>query len=682
MSNTAALLQTLRALNSNDQIRALDYQFARFLGELEDEPLLVLSAALVSYELGKGNVCLNLDTLDKSKLFDLGNTESQELLGLLGDGVDDWQYALRGFFSISTAPESSAKPLVLNQGRLYLYRYWQYEEKVANLLKSSKSFGVNGSEARWVLDRLFQRDYEFLFKAIDASSNNEQLQQDLVKWLDIEDKSRIDWESVCEVLRRADSPLALGELDNLIPINACLNWQKVAAALAASQGFSIISGGPGTGKTTTVTRLLAMLVELGLAQGRVPEIRLVAPTGKASARLTESIGGALEKLNCEEQVRDLIPSQAGTIHRLLGVIPNQPGFRHNENNPLHLDVLVVDEASMVDLPLMCRLLSALPPEARVILLGDRDQLASVEAGSVLGDICSAADMGYSPTQVQQLEQLTGFNLNNYPKAKSHGIGDSFCLLRKSYRFDALSGIGQLASAVNQGEPKQALDAIQAGFKDIAQHPVGPAGYQALLKLCAQGYHPYLEALGAGIQTEEDKKQVLAAYNQFRLLCAVREGRFGVAGLNQAIRQTLAKQHRVPADGQWYQGRPVLITQNDHALGLYNGDIGITLADEDGQFRVIFELPDGTIKELLPSRLPEHETVFAMTVHKSQGSEFNHTVLVLPDTMSPVLTRELVYTGITRAKKKLELFATNSLLSAAIRNPTQRTSGLKNRLLNR
>ena len=681
MRNADSILKALRELKDKRQIRPLDYQFARFISELDDNPLLTLAAALVSFELGQGNVCLNLASMNRDNLFDLDSPSSRSLLELTDAQNSSWAESLLSCIPVGSPPDSSPTPLVLDKDRLYLYRYWQHECSVAGHLYLSRAITVNEPAARSILDRLFQRDYGFLDNHLDRSSSEDRIRLELIKWLDVEHPERVNWEKVIQLVRTSEKAADLQGLNDTIPLTACLNWQKVAAALAATQTFSVISGGPGTGKTTTVTRLLAMLVELGLEQGSVPEIRLVAPTGKASARLTESIGGALEKLHCSDTVRQLIPSQAGTIHRLLGVIPKQPGFRHNADNKLHLDILVVDEASMVDLPLMNRLLEALPAHARVILLGDRDQLASVEAGSVLGDICAAADGGYTPEQTDFLENLTGFDLKACQSQQSAPIANSFCLLKKSYRFDALSGIGKLAAAVNDGNPAAVKKTWQSGYGDINQHSVDRVGYLDLLKLCVKGYRPYLKAIQAGSGTDEGRSQILATYNSFRLLCALRGGRYGVEGLNREIRQALARSGLIAGEELWYVGRPVLITQNDHSLGLYNGDIGITLSDDDGRFRVVFELPDGSLKQLLPSRLPQHETVFAMTIHKSQGSEFNHTVMVLPDVMNPVLTRELVYTGITRAREKLNIFASEQILTASIRNPTQRSSGLQARLLN-
>ncbi|MGL6176226.1 MAG: exodeoxyribonuclease V subunit alpha, partial [Vibrionaceae bacterium] len=483
---------------------------------------------------------------------------------------------------------SKPAPLVFDGQRLYLYRNWQAEQTVAKLLSARAVAVALPPESRAHLDRLFDRP--------DAK------------------KDEID-------------------------------WQKVAAACALSFRFAVISGGPGTGKTTTVTKLLAALIQ---SSAEPPLIKMVAPTGKAANRLTESIGNAVGNLDVAQSVRDQIPRQASTIHRLLGSQPNTNAFRHNAKNPLLLDVLVVDEASMVDLGMMASLLNALPAHARIILLGDRDQLASVEAGSVLADLCMNAGASFSPARARYLEQLTGFTLSEQQPPST--VADGVCLLQKSFRFDGSSGIGQLAKAINRGAPRAQIDKIwQDGFSDIARHTLDEQGYQAAIACAATGYQGYLSALAAG----KPDKQMLEKFLQFRLLCALTQGAFGVQGLNVQVEQELERRKLIKASGRiFYTGRPVMVTQNDYGLGLYNGDIGIVVAKEEG-LRVVFELSDGSLKYVLPSRLPQHQTAYAMTVHKSQGSEFAHTQLILPPEPTPVMSRELLYTGVTRAKKMLD-----------------------------
>ncbi len=667
------MLNALRQLLDTQKIRPLDYQFARLMHDIDNSPLVSLIAALLSHELGKGNVCLPLSFLTQDVFFDLDNITTDTLKQTANLSSESNRQQL---LSSSVIGDGSAvTPIVLDNDNLYFYRYWQHECTVAAFLSKGSELSLDQKAASTILERLFQRDYTFLFSVLDRSASDDNIRTQLIKWLDIELPDQVDWSACLQTVQTAQTAEELRLLDSMIPTEVCLNWQKVAAALASTQPFSVISGGPGTGKTTTVTRLLAMLIELGDQAGKVPDIRLVAPTGKASARLTESIGGALASLHCSDSIRQLIPTQAGTIHRLLGVIPGRPEFRHHSKNQLHLDILVVDEASMIDLTLMRKLMDALPDHARVILLGDRDQLASVDAGSVLGDICTAAEGGYSKSQTVLLEQLTGFHLNQWQGAQELPIKNRFCLLRKSYRFDARSGIGTLAAAVNAGDLHTVKTTIDSGFQDIQRHQLTDAYYTQMIASAAQGYMSYLEA----IREKLDERTIIRRFNNFRLLCAVREGKYGVEGLNKEIRSQLVQRHYLPSEGLWYTGRPVLITQNAHGLNLYNGDIGIALPDNDGKLKVVFELPDGSIKHLLPSRLPEHQTVFAMTIHKSQGSEFNHTMMVLPEKMVPVLTRELVYTGITRAKKQLNIYCNNQVLNQAIKKRTVRFSGLIERL---
>lgn len=450
-----------------------------------------------------------------------------------------------------------------------------------------------------------------------------------------------------------------------------VNWQKVAAAVALTRRIAVISGGPGTGKTTTVAKLLAALIQM--AGEQKCRIRLAAPTGKAAARLTESLGGALQKLSLTDQQRKQFPSEASTLHRLLGAQPGSQRLRYHAGNPLHLDVLVVDEASMIDLTMMSRLIEALPPHARVIFLGDRDQLASVEAGAVLGDICTCASAGYTAERARELARLTGCPLEGNDDPAAGVLRDSLCLLQKSYRFGSDSGIGKLAAAVNCGDRSAIRRVFDGTYRDIARKVLQTGEeYLAMLEDALAGYERYLAAL----KKQDAPEAVIASFSEFQLLCALREGPFGVAGLNERFEQALAQKRKISRSPhtRWYEGRPVMISRNDSALGLFNGDIGIALDRGDG-LRVWFQLPDGSVKSVQPSRLPDHETAWAMTVHKSQGSEFDHAALILPSQMSPVVTRELVYTAITRARRRLSLYADDKVLTQAVTTRTERRSGL-------
>ncbi|WP_419964566.1 exodeoxyribonuclease V subunit alpha [Pantoea vagans] len=593
-------------------LRPLDIQFARLVAT-ESQPALLLAAACVSAEAGEGHVCLPLSNLCEDSLFAGRQPALAQAIWQAAGKPDDWPSHLADWSAVSDG--SRVTPLVLSNQRLYLHRLWHSEGRVADFFAAQ------------------------------------------------EVKTAFDMRAAGDVLNSlfGDQPE---------------NWQKIAAAVALTRKTAVISGGPGTGKTTTVAKLLAALIRLNPGALR---IQLAAPTGKAAARLTESLGRALQDLAVSDEERRRFPAEATTLHRLLGAQPDTQRLRYHAGNPLHLDVLVVDEASMVDLSMMAKLIAALPAHARVVFLGDRDQLASVEAGAVLGDICRCTESGYSMARAEQLALLTGCTLQGSDDGQAPVVRDSICLLQKSYRFDASSGIGQLAKAINRGDAEQVRTVFAAAHDDVSYQMLNSAeAYQVMLDEVAQGYQPFLQL----IRQQALPAEVIAAFGRYQLLCALRDGPFGVQGLNQRIEQRLMQLQRIRRPGigsRWYAGRPVMITRNDSALGLFNGDIGITLRDEEGNLKVFFPLPDGSIKAIQPSRLPSHETAWVMTVHKSQGSEFDHTALVMPTQFLPVLTRELVYTAITRARKQLTIYSEPGVFQRAVQLQTQRRSGLVERL---
>lgn len=643
-------------------LRALDKAFVGFLHELDPQadPLVLLAAALTSHQLGHGHVCLDLFETLNAPDFALslppeGDLSSGVMLpSQLLDGLDGahWCQALAASPLVALAVDGSvaaqSRPLVLSGKRLYLRRYWTYERRIDSALRQRLA-------------------------AQEAVS--------------------------------ADLPQRLNGLFQQPPPDGVVDWQKLACALATRGAFSIVTGGPGTGKTTTVVRLLALLQAPAVEQGTALRIRLAAPTGKAAARLTESISQQVRSLQVPEAVREKIPTEVTTVHRLLGSRPGTRHFRHHAGNLLPLDVLVVDEASMIDLEMMANLLDALPPHARLVLLGDKDQLASVEAGAVLGDLCRDAEAGwYSPGTRQWLESVSGESLAGSGLQEdldaSHPLAQQVVMLRYSRRFGEGSGIGQLARWVNQQNPEQARLLLDAGSHDLSCLRLKGEHDRALERLVldgqggdAQGYRYYLNLLRTtrpAAQTPRDDprwtdwaRQLLQAFDAFQLLCAVRKGPWGVEGLNQRITAALLKARLIDSDQQWYEGRPVLMTRNDYGLGLMNGDIGIALKlpESDGGpqvLRVAFPRNDGQggVRFVLPSRLNDVETVYAMTVHKSQGSEFAHTALILPDALNPVLTKELIYTGITRAKDRFSLIETRgAVFEEAVRRKVKRLSGL-------
>jgi exodeoxyribonuclease V alpha subunit len=459
------------------------------------------------------------------------------------------------------------------------------------------------------------------------------------------------------------------------------NWQMVAAYIAAIKRICIISGGPGTGKTFTVAKILALLLEL---YGKEKlNILLAAPTGKAASRIAESMNDAKKTLNSPWDIIEAIPSEAYTIHRMLKTIPGSPYFQHNHETPLNADVVVVDEASMVDLALMSKLLWAVPFDARIILIGDKDQLSSVETGFVLGDVCDRENVhSFSECFCNKFEAVTQQKIELPLKEhkKSPGLYDCMVVLKKNYRFTGDSGIGKLSRTVNRGEIHKVLYLMKNKSDQISWRKISRPDDLSLFLTHSiiKGYSDYLNT--------DDPYRALELFNRFKILCAIKIGSMGVNAVNRLAEQVLIREGLIAPDrsssNPWYKGRPVLITRNDYRMKLFNGDMGITLTAPGSTGKdlyVYFSGESGELRRFLPYRLPEHETVYAMTVHKSQGSEFDHVLLILPDRDYPVLTRELLYTGITRTRKTVSIWATEDVLKRTISRKIERTSGLKDAL---
>jgi exodeoxyribonuclease V alpha subunit len=467
-------------------------------------------------------------------------------------------------------------PLVVDAGRLYLHRYYRYERRLA--------------------DRLLQ----------------------------------------LAAVRHPVPDLEL-LLDGCFPVaTATTDRQRLAARLALTRSLTLITGGPGTGKTYAVARILALLL---LVHGPDLRLALTAPTGKAAMRLRQSIAAGVTGLDLPPELAAAVPEQASTLHRLLGVRADSSHFRHDAGNPLPAGVVVVDEASMIDLALMSKLVDALGPTTRLILLGDRDQLASVESGAVLADC-------------------------------SRSLPDNTVELDRTYRFD--HGISELAALVNSSDGDGAWELLDSAAADSVSLVRG-----SFLTHAVARYRDYMTA-AAQAEGESQIQALFALLNRFRVLCAVHRGERGTAAVNAAIEGGLRDAGcAVPFDEIWYPGRPVLVTSNDYSLDLFNGDVGICLPDQalGGRSTVWFERPEGRLRSILPSRLPQCETVFAMTIHKSQGSEFDEVLVVLPEHDSQVLSRELVYTAITRARKSVRIDARREVLAMAAGRTLDRSSGL-------
>jgi exodeoxyribonuclease V alpha subunit len=467
-------------------------------------------------------------------------------------------------------------------------------------------------------------------------------------------------------------------LETCFPGAIAQDEQKLAVALALCRRFTVISGGPGTGKTTTVARLLACL----LADVPQSRILLTAPTGKAAARLQESLLAAKETLPAD--IAERLPRHASTLHRLLGFGAKGQAPLHHSGNPLEADTLVVDEASMLDLHLALRLCEALPARTRLILLGDRNQLQAVEAGAIFAALSESAAL--TQNMRQQLSELAGWPeeaLSASPYGDAPGpLADSVIWLTKSYRFAGDSPLGRLSLALAEGDGERALKCFAINRDLQCLEAAGPDLSAAEFDALRQGYAPYARALEDWRNGARDPAALFAAFEAFRVLCVTRQGARGVQGVNERL-LALFRQSGDSSGffSPWglFPGAPLMILKNDPVSRLFNGDIGIALLDEQG-FQVYFPDESGGYRALSPARLPAWEIAFAMTVHKSQGSEFQRVALVLPEKDMLLLTRELVYTAATRARQGLLLLGQSNLLLRSAAKKTRRQGGLSARLM--
>ncbi|MGV2287348.1 AAA family ATPase [Trinickia sp. YCB016] len=621
-----------------------------------------------------------------------------------GEPLADVRAALFASGVVSGGAEDAAalRPLVIDEaGRLYLARYFDYERRLATAL-------VEHVQAR------------------ESPDHSESSSQDVEGYGDAK--------ALQARLLRYFGPPQDDEVD----------WQRVAAVAALSGRLTIVSGGPGTGKTTTVVGVLACLID----ENPGLRIALAAPTGKAAQRMQEALLAQSGKLPAEIAAR--LPQTSHTLHRLLGSGPNGR-FRHHRGNPLPYDVVVVDEASMIDVAMAVHLVDALAPDTRLVMLGDKDQLAAVEAGAVFAEL--SARPAFSAPGVARVAQALGIDEGRFAAALDHGtddvepyaaesvfddeaffaasddteplawfdepdrvLDDDFvdpsnedaptaidrrtpastpltdCViwLERNYRFGLDSPVGRLSVAIRHGDVGGALDALsidpETPSAAALYEDAGPTLSERTVARLAQGFAPYAQALADALsQRTPDPAPLFDALNRFRVLCATRAGARGVDQLNTLMAAHVRRAAGVPlgVGASWFAGRPVMVTRNDYALGLFNGDIGIALpaagAGAEGALRVYFRAADGSLRAVSPAALPPHDTAFALTVHKSQGSEFDHAVLVLPGTASRVLSRELVYTAVTRARRAVQVIGSRAVLSQAIATPTQRDSGLAARI---
>ncbi len=579
-------------------------------------PPVALSLALLVNAVQEGHSCLCIQTPPQ-----LPGTNQAAFTD-----ADSWRRALQA--SPLVGPPGARCPLILDGDLLYLQRYYDYEQRLAQQLGDMLQAPPQSLDVQTLLPAagIFTRD-------------------------------------------------------QLAP-DAC-DWQAVAALVALRHRFALISGGPGTGKTYTVLRLMYLLLLQARQQGAAaPLIKLAAPTGKAATRMMESVQAGLAAMQLPADLAAQMPQQAQTLHRLLGMSGRSSKPKFDREQPLPLDVLILDEASMVDLPMMTKLLEALPTQARLVLLGDRYQLASVESGAVLAELCALAGVNnFSAEQREAAAALLPATLQaTSPTAEApplSKLSDHVVTLQTSRRFSADSVIGRAAQAVNDGDLDALLALITSDGELTQQTVTSPEQLQLLVQEAVAAYGVLL---APGISPAE----ALAQAAHYRVLCATRVGSYGSHNLNQLINAALLQQFGLPADKRWYHGRLVLITENDYRAGLFNGDLGIALHDaqtdsEDASALRIWFATEQGLRAYLPSSIPSHDSAWAMTIHKSQGSEFTRLSLVLPPSDLPLLTRELVYTGLTRARDGVCLWGEKAVLKAALGRRTRRLSGLRGRL---
>jgi exodeoxyribonuclease V alpha subunit len=591
-------------------LRPLDHALGASLQRLTPgtPDAVAIAAALASRALAFGHSRVPLDRL--ADLFAEIAPERAPPVAERGE----WERRLRESAYVSEGG-TCGRPLVFNAGGIALRRYHEYEARLATALRALSGPVEPAPDEAWLRARLAA-----LFP------------------------------SAAEIPDR----------------------QALAAALAQLERVVLLTGGPGTGKTTTVARVLVLAVEAAQRRDETLRVALAAPTGKAAARLSEALRESYAHLQSKGRIdaalREILPSAASTLHRLLGGRPDSVRFRHDAAHPLAADLVVVDEASMVDLPLMCKLAGALKPSARLILLGDRDQLPSVETGDVLAALCDAAGDGKAwPDRVaRRLASALGTEVA--------ARRDESALIRveldRSHRQSTELDVSAMSASIRDGDAASVVAGLRAGsYRGVHWR----SGRDAALAACVLDHAlPHYRA----VADAPDVATALAMLRRHRVLTAVREGEAGSRTLNARI--ALALQKPGAREDAFFHGRLVMIRENSYRHGLYNGDVGLVRVDADGNARVWFDTAAGP-RAWLPAALPAHESAFALTVHKSQGSEFDDVLLVMPDKSVRVASRELLYTGITRARRSLTLWANENVLSEAIARRAQRWSGLADKL---
>lgn len=613
MSQILVCAKNLNLLNS------LDIYFAHMIYSLTKDIAIMLASACLSFNSNLGHTCLPIKYLQYKYLFN-GKNLYLSKLAFIAAGKPSLQKWKKIFLHSNAVGNGyCTKPLVMEFNCLYLHRIWMYEKTVALFFSKNIEYTI--------FKRL--KIINYLKKYFPNQSNNKNI-----------------------------------------------NYQKIAVTISMISNISIISGGPGTGKTFLISRILSILIKLN----NNLNIKIATTTGKSASHLTQFLNEEKDNLKFSKKQKLKLPNKVVTLHRLLGAKKNNLNMFYNNKNKLNLDVLIIDEASMINLFIMYAIILALPKNAKLILIGDAYQLPSIETGSVLNDICKLHKIGYSKERQIELTKLTNFNLlkkkikNNY----HHHISDNICFLKKNYRFFSKSKILNLSNKINKGKINDVLYLLKnKKFSNIKYYQLSSKDdYKKMIFNCVNNYKLYFTL----IINKSNKFDIIKSFSNVRILCALREGSFGVSKLNYYIKIALIKLKilDIKSNDKIYVGQPIILLYSAPHLQLYNGDIGIFLYDDNKQIKAHF-LKFNKIKIVNINLLPEYETAFAITIHKSQGSEFKKVSIVFPNTFMPILTRELFYTAVTRAKLNVSIYSNDSILKQIVSNKSKRFSCLAKKI---
>ncbi|QJC31828.1 exodeoxyribonuclease V subunit alpha [Enterobacteriaceae endosymbiont of Donacia tomentosa] len=608
----------LRKLYKIKIIRLIDLQFAYILTSKKHH-VLMLVIALLSNAIGRGNICLPISKLNIKKIFKKHKEYLNFKIIKKIDNIKNWKKELLTYEIVSIG--NKVTPIVIDNNCLYLYRMWREENIIVNYLIKNTIKINKFNDIKNIINFLFKKD-DFL--------------------------------------------------------------QKTAIFVALTHKFSIISGSPGTGKTSIISKLILSFIKFFT----IPlKIKIAATTGKASNRLTESINNFFKKkpmnlINKEEKKN--IPKKATTIHHLLKIQMFTKDSIFNKNNPLDVDILIIDEASMIDLGLMTIILEALPLKSTLILLGDDYQLTSVESGCIFKDLCYFKKFFFTSEYYSLLNIISQYQIKRKNNVQKFFFRNSITILKNNYRYKVKSGINKLANAIKNENIKKIEELLfSQKYNDIKYlNILNIKQYELMIQSFIIEYKKYFIYLNKNLN---NKKKILYKFSHFQIMCAVKNGLFGTKKINSIIERELINKNIIQnklLKNNWYIGRPIIITKNNDFLNLFNGDIGISYWDEyEKKIKVNFLLANDTCQTVSIENLPTYNIAYAITVHKAQGSEFKNTALILPNKFSFVLTKELIYTAVTRSKSKISIYSNISIFQKTIQSKIKRYSNIKKKIMN-